>query len=209
MRRRLVLVVVLVAGAVIAAAGVLARGGNGDGPLDSGVASGYGQDMEVGQTTTMGHVWLFNHGTKPAVLERVRILGAPPEMELIDIRTLLFPNTGESPLLGNLGPPIEGFPTSTSLAEGDVVPVVKGRTPGGSPEGFLQLLIGVRTTKLGLVHSRAVEITYRVGDRRYKEVLPHRMALCTPRVRTDQSCPSSDARGRFGDRVLTFPPPKD
>jgi len=86
---------------------------------------------------------------------------------------------------------------SRPLSEEHVVPVAKTRTPAGTPGEGLELVIGVRATRPGVGRARAVEFTYKVGGRRYREVYDGSMYLCAPKEQfTADTCPG-DAQGKF------------
>ena len=50
----------------------------------------------------------------------------------------------------------------------------------------------------------AVEVTYKVGSRRYREVFEDSVYLCAPydAYTGNGDCPSEEVKGRFDDRTL-------
>lgn len=122
-------------------------------------------------------------------------------LELIDIRTRMFPK--EPTFIGFPGfPPTEpGYETSKALVEQNAVPVPETFTESGTPGEGLQLVIGVRAPRAGIPRSRAVEVTYRVGKRRYREIYEHQIFLCAPGdTFPENGCPG-DADEHFDEGV--------
>ena len=175
-----------------------------DGPLDGGVGTEQGQPLEVKQPYTWGSTLLLNEGKKPAVLERVRLLGVTGSLELLAVHTRLVPDERDQGLyLGDTGFPRVDYP-SRPLAEQNIVPVAKTRTPDGSPGEGLQLVLGVRVNEPGVARFEAVEVTYKVGARRYREVFDDSVYLCAPydAYTGNGDCPSDEIRNQFDDRTL-------
>lgn len=87
------------------------------------------------------------------------------------------------------------------------MPVPKTFTAGNPDEG-LELVIGVRATKPGVARARAVEYTYKVDGRRYREVYDGSLYLCAPKEDfTAETCPG-DAEGKFDDVNIEVKVPK-
>ena len=74
--------------------------------------------------------------------------------------------------------PPKDYP-SRPLAEQNVVAAKQPRAQG-DPEPALELILGVRTLKPGVVQSDQVEVTYLVGNRRFVERYPVQILLCAP-----------------------------
>jgi hypothetical protein len=77
-----------------------------------------------------------------------------------------------------------GFPPpeypSRPLAEENVVPVpTRFSENGGALEG-LQLVVGAKSTGPGVGRIRGIEVTYRIGDRRYRNRSDGKGFLCAP-----------------------------
>lgn len=68
------------------------------------------------------------------------------------------------------------------LAERNIV-AAKVKQPPGEPEAALDLLLGVRVPHEGVFRSQEIEVTYRVGKRRYVERYPIKITLCAPHAR--------------------------
>jgi hypothetical protein len=175
-----------------------------NGPLDGGVGNIQGQPLEVKQPYTWGSTLLLNEGKKPATVERVRLLGVTGSFELLAVHTRQVPDErGQGLYFGDTGFPRSDYP-SRPLAEQNVVPVPTTFSPEGSPYEGLQIVLGVQVGEPGVAKFEAVEVTYKVGGRRYREVFEDSVYLCAP---TDAytgggKCPSDEDRGRFDNRTL-------
>lgn len=177
-----------------------ARSGPGDGPLRGGTLN-LGHAAEVGEPFSMTNVVVFNYGKKPATIERVRLLGVTGRLELLGIRTRQIPSPDGYPL-GALGYPPAEY-TSKPLAEDSVVPVPTTFTEGGSPDEHLQLVIGLRITGPGVAGAQQVQVTYRVGGRRYREVIDNKMHICAPTAQyAEGGCPPRELEDLTSDRTL-------
>jgi hypothetical protein len=144
---------------------------------------------------------LKNSGDEPVFIEAVRILGVTDGFQLLGIRTRPVPGIEEGMFIGDQGFPPQNFVTKP-LAEQNVVLVPDEFNPDGEPIGGLELAIGVTVSKPGVAGSRAVEVTYRVGDKQYREEFPAEIYLCAPAdAYPGDTCPG-DARGRFGDGTV-------
>ena len=175
-----------------------------DGPLDGGVGTIQGQRLEVKQPYTWGSTLLLNKAKRPARLERVRLLGVTGSLELLAVHTRPVPDErGQGLYLGDAGFPRADYPTRP-LAEQNVVPVPTTFSPEGTPYERLQVVLGVQVGEPGVARFEAVEITYKVGGRRYREVFEDSVYLCAPVdvYKGEGQCPSDDVRDRFDDRTL-------
>ncbi|MGH9003678.1 MAG: hypothetical protein ACRDYV_11165, partial [Acidimicrobiia bacterium] len=100
-----------------------------------------------------------------------------------------------------------GFPPtekpSHDPSKANVVPGDPELTPAGTPAEILQLIIGVKATGPGIAANRGVEVTYRVGSKKYTEVWNEAFELCAPvadfKDRPD-ACPPADFE--YDDRVV-------
>lgn len=172
----------------------------GDGPVSAGTGtSETGQRLPIGERVSFGYVLLTNTARTPATLESVRVLGVTGGLELLGIRSRAVPDEqGRGMFLGVAGYPPNSW-SSTSLETHHVVPVARTFSENGNPNEGLELVIGVRATKPGVARARAVEFTYKVGGRRYREVYDGAMYLCAPVENfTAETCPG-ETRGRFDD----------
>ncbi|HEV3363544.1 MAG TPA: hypothetical protein VG795_05275 [Acidimicrobiia bacterium] len=175
-----------------------------DGPLDGGVGNEQGQPLEVRQPYTWGSTLLLNEGKKPATVERVRLLGVTGSFELLAVHTRAVPDErGQGLYFGDTGFPRSDYP-SRPLAEQNVVPVPTTFSPEGNPYEGLQIVLGVQVNEPGVARFKAVEVTYTVGRRRYREVFHDSVYLCAPYDAYTGSgdCPSDEVRDRFDDRTL-------
>jgi hypothetical protein len=203
MKRIALIAAVLLAGMLVV--GILqTTGTSSDGPLDGGVGTEQGQPLEVKQPYTWGSTLLRIDGKKPAVLKRVRLLGVTGSLELLAVHTRPVPDERDQGLyLGDTGFPRADYP-SRPLAEQNVVPVPTTFSPEGSPYEGLQIVLGVQINEPGVARFKAVEVTYKVGGRRYREVFEDSVYLCAPYDAYTGSgdCPSEKVRGQFDDRTL-------
>ena len=192
-----VMVVMAIAGAFL----VVRRDNEGlkDGPVFAGRGSETGQRLDVGERFSFGSVLLRNDAKTPARLESVRILGMSGGLELLGVQARPVPDeTGRGMFLQAFGFPPADWP-SKPLSEAHLVPVAKTLTPSGTPGEGLELVIGVRATRPGVARARAVEFSYSVEGRRYREVYDSSMYLCAPKEQfTADTCPG-DAHGKFDD----------
>ena len=166
-----VLAVVLSAGS----SGGVARGG----PLaEPGIRMGESAVMDLGQAGTYGAETLTNHGDAPVVLDRVSFVGRSHGLEIIGplvshVRT----QPGVPALVAGL---IRQFPPPH---EGAVLKPVPGFriAPHRSWRDDVELLIGFRAHRRGLLAYRALELHYRVGSTRYVTTFPDPLVICVPR----------------------------
>lgn len=191
--------------AVILVLGILrTTGTSSDGPLDGGMGTEQGQPLDVKQPYTWGSVLLLNKGKQPAKLERVRLLGVTGSLELLAVHTRPVPDErGQGLYMGDTGFPRTDYPTRP-LAEQNVVPVPTTFSPEGTPYERLQIILGVQVGEPGVARFQAVEVTYKVGGRRYQEVFDDSVYLCAPNdaFTGNGDCPSEEVRDQFDDRTL-------
>jgi hypothetical protein len=202
--KRFALVAVVVLAGVLVFVTVQTTRISGNGPLDGGVGNEQGQPLEVGQPYTWGSTLLLNEGKKPVVVERVRLLGVTGSLELLAVHTRQVPDErGQGFYFGDSGFPRSDYP-SRPLAEQNVVPVPKTFSPEGNPYEGLQIVLGVQVNETGVARFEAVEVTYKVGGRRYREVYDDSVYLCAPydAYTGNGDCPSPEVKDRFDDRTL-------
>jgi hypothetical protein len=179
----------------------------GNGPLDaSGSGSGYSQLIDVGERFSIGLPLIGNLGKQDAVVEQVRLVGVTGPLEVLGLRTRPFPD--DSPFHLSFG--MYGFPPtqepSHDPAKVNVVPGDPHLTPAGTPEDVLQLIIGVMATAPGIAANRGVEVTYRVGDKRYREVYNDAFELCAPKADFPDGGSQCPPRGfKYAKRVVEVP----
>ena len=181
-----------------------------DGPLDGGGGITYGDPIDAGRAMSWGAALLTNLGTEPAVVERARLLRSTANLELLGIHSHLVGHghTEKDQLLigDRSGFPLERYP-SRPLREQNVVRVPDEYLPNGSPAEGLQIVFGLRMAQPagqpGLAGGSDVEVTYRVGSRRYREVYRYAVYLCAPELDYHKHpCPPEEFRGKFEDRAL-------
>lgn len=130
-------------------------------------------------------------------------MGVAGTFELLGVRSRLLPSEAGI-FFGDKEFPPADFPAEP-LGEQNVVTVPTTRTPEGEPDATLELVIGVRMTEPGVARSRGAEITYRVGDRQYREVIEQPLTLCAPiaeYVGEGKECPPTELADQFGDKVI-------
>lgn len=146
-----------------------------------------GQPLPVGEPTAFRGLVLRNRATKPAVVEKFRILGVTGGFEVLDVHASPVPSSNAAMSVGR-----------------PVVPAAT-RTKAGQTEGELPLVIRARAAVPGVARARGVEVTYRVGHRRYRRSDDSSMYLCAPREQFPGfTCPG-EAEGRFSDTAVDFP----
>lgn len=173
-----------------------------DGPLDDGGGLVPSASVEIDQVVSVGHIALSNYGKEAAAVERVRLLGVTGPLELLGMRTRLFPDP-KGTFLSTYGFPPPEYETRP-LSEGNVVAVPKEFSPEGDPVDALQLVIGVRATAPGVARASDVEVTYTVGESRYREVFLNPFYLCAPKAEwgDGSGCPPRELEEQFDGRVL-------
>ena len=176
-------------------------------PLDGGVRIGVGDAVEVGKPYSWGSVVLRNRSGRPAVVDRARILRSTPNLELAGPVHSHFVGYGHTEADQMIAGDASGFPParwpSRPLAEQNVVRVAERIEDDGSPGEGLQIVFGLVVTAPGEARATAIEVTYRVGGRRYREVFYNTVTLCAPtEAYQDRSCPEDEARLVAGDRTL-------
>jgi hypothetical protein len=150
------------------------------GPVSGGKGgTANGQPIDIGIPYSFGYL-LRNYGTKPAVIEQVRVLGVTGPIEVLDVWARRHPS-GPKPylFLAAFGFPPPDYP-SKPLAEEKVVPVPAPHPADEDPTEGLQLVVGVKSTGPGVGRIRGIEVTYRVGHRRFRDSDESDGYLCAP-----------------------------
>jgi hypothetical protein len=151
-----------------------------NGPLDGGEGRVDGQPVNVDDPYTMGSVLLVNNGDKPVEIEKVQLLGVHGPMKTLGVLSRAWPPaTGPALSAGEEDyPPVSA--KAEPLAELNVVPIAKTRTEAGTPGEGIQLFFGVQITEPGIAWAERVEVTYKVGGKRYREQFDRAFVLCAP-----------------------------
>jgi hypothetical protein len=175
------------------------------GPVSAGGGNASGQRLGLGQDFSFGNTVLTNRSSNPARLEKVRIVGISAGFEVLGVRAVPTPVI---PLqvynyLGDFGFPPAKYP-SKPLSEEHVVPVAKTHDDAGGPYEGLELVIGARSAQPGVVGARGVEVTYRVGGRRYRRVSEGAMYICAPKEQFQGNACPGETRVVFGGRTAEF-----
>lgn len=98
-----------------------------------------------------------------------------------------------------------GTSVSEPLAEQNVVPVPRTFGPTGQPDEGLQIMLGLAVSEEGMGRFNRVEVTYKVGDRRYRQVYPRAVRICAPKepyLGPDKNCDYPVDAPDFGDGTL-------
>jgi hypothetical protein len=148
--------------------------------------------MDIGKTGTYGAETLANHGTEPVVLDRIVFRGRAPALEIIGplamhVRT----GPGVPALATGL---IRQFPPPH---EGAMLHHVAGFriAPHRSWKDDVELLIGFRAHRRGVLSYRALEIHYHVGDKRYVATYRDPLTICVPRSFPLRRCKPPEEHG--------------
>jgi hypothetical protein len=183
MSRRAALVglaVVLVA-AGVGAYWALRPGGGGasvGGPLEPTQSNffGLGTAAAVGERFSYGLLKGVNSGDGPAVLDRVELVGAPPQLEVV----------------GSYAQPIDD-PHHVGVLEGFPPP---GASPARRPlHGYsvgpgegVRVVTGVAARAEGTFAARALRLFYTASGRQYRDDWPLGIRLCVPKAKWLDRC---------------------
>jgi hypothetical protein len=165
--------------AVVLLAGCSNGGPIRDGPLaEPGIRMGESVLMDVGKTGTYVVETLANHGDENAVLDRIVFLDRARGLEIIGplvmhVRTAPAVSALATGLIRQWPPPHKGA---------TLHPVTGFRiAPHRSWKDDVELLIGFRAHRAGVLSYRAFEVHYHVGDKRYVATFPDPLMVCVPR----------------------------
>jgi hypothetical protein len=148
--------------------------------------------MDIGQTGTYGVETLANHGREDVVLDRIVFLRRTRGLELIGplvmhVRTQPGMPALATGLIRRYPPPHEG-------AKLHQVSGFRIR-PHRSWKDDVELLIGFRAHREGLLSYRAYEVHYHVGKKRYVARFPDPLVVCVPRSYPLRRCKSRAEQG--------------
>lgn len=121
--KRVALTTLMVMTAAILVVMFRPRGGLSAGPVNAGKGgTANGQPIDIGIPYSFGYL-LRNYGTKPAVIEQVRVLGVTGPIEVLGVWARRHPS-GPKPylFLAAIGFPPPDYP-SKPLAQENVIPV--------------------------------------------------------------------------------------
>lgn len=171
---------------------VLTGGGRGAGPLVARDEIQSGSSKRAGTVFSYGVPVVLNTGDEVAILERVRLDGADPGLELVGAMAAgkerefvlvsgdpSFPPR-DDPIAGLRA--LRGFPVPPESKSQDDIPGV-------------ELVLGLRTAKPGNYVARGVRVDYHVGDESYSRLLPVAFAVCTSSKRKLPRCPPNILSG--------------
>jgi hypothetical protein len=148
------------------------------GPLaQPGLRTGESALMDVGRVGTYGAETIRNHGKAPAALDRIVFVGLSRGLEIIGplvmhVRTQPGVPALATGLIRQFPPPHEGA-TLHRVAGFRIA-------PHRSWKDDVELLIGFRPHRTGVLSYRALEIHYHVGKARYVTTFPDPLVICAP-----------------------------
>jgi hypothetical protein len=183
---------ILAAGAVAVAAVLIASGvvGSGEGLATGGPLacpdchSGASMPMDVGQLGTYGAADLENHGSQPAVLDRVEFVERTPGLKLIGP---LVSRGGDRP--GEGVGLIRQFPPPR--LKGALHPLRGYRVlPFHSFADDVRVLVGLSPLQNGRLSYRKLKLYYRVGSKRYVTTFDMGVRVCAPGSIPLARCPT-------------------
>jgi hypothetical protein len=170
---------------LLVAVGALAGCGRGSetevvrgGPLaEPGVRMGQAAAMHLGQDGTYGLETITNHGRETAVLDGISFVGRSDGLEILGTLVMhVRTKAGTRALVAGL---TRRFPPPH---RGAVLHPVAGFriAPHRSWKDDVEILIGFRPHRRGVLFYRALELRYHVGDRHYVARYPDSLAVCVP-----------------------------
>jgi hypothetical protein len=134
--------------------------------------------MDAGKTGTYGVETLANHGREEVVLDRIVFLDRTPGLEIVGPLAMHVRTTPGVPalatgLIRQYPPPHEGA-TLHRIAGFRIAPHRSWRDD-------VELLIGFRGHRGGVLSYRGFEVHYHVDDKRYEATFPDPLTVCVPR----------------------------
>jgi hypothetical protein len=169
----------LAGAAVLVLAGCASGAPIRGGPLaEPGFRMGESVLMDVGKAGTYGVETLANHGDEAVVLDRIVFLDLALGLEIIGPLVMHVRTQPGLPALAigmirQWPPPHEGA---------TLHPVAGVRiSPHRSWEDDVELLIGFRAHRSGVLSYRAFEVHYHAGKKRYIARFPDPLTICVPR----------------------------
>ena len=148
------------------------------GPLaEPGFRMGEAAAMNVGKAGTYGMETITNHGRAIAVVDRIAFVDRSRGLEILGPLVMhLRDRPGTPALVTGL---IRRFPPPHVGAT--LHPVAGFRiSPHRSWRDDAEVLIGFRAHRTGVLFYRALELYYRVGDRRYVATYRDSLTICAP-----------------------------
>lgn len=181
----------LVAVAVAALVLVLLRpwaGTKTDGPLVSDtVPQGSGFPLDARDGFSYAGITVWNSGPEPVILERVSLVDPEPGLGLLGALAagrpagaFIVAYRDYPPSRTQYPPGIVEYPRLAPLQGFVVPPQPNGRVDETTDT---QIYVGLESTEpAGRVTLESFRIHYRAGEKSYELVVPHAVALCTPRA---------------------------
>ncbi|MGH9006015.1 MAG: hypothetical protein ACRDYV_23055 [Acidimicrobiia bacterium] len=159
------------------------------GPLDAGDrgATRSLSSLEIGQAVTVGGIVVSNAGSKPLVLEGLRLVPPPAEgLELIGAQ--VAPDEDRAMAVPGTSRRYPPDPADVGGAHPLPGAVIGPRTPGQESPRGTAILVGLRLTKPGVFGFEGLEIDYRVGGTRYALKVDFDFTACGPPADYPQEC---------------------
>jgi hypothetical protein len=156
------------------------------GPLAcQGCGGGTGaMPVSVGERVSFGLVYLRNHGSAPAVLERVRVLNATPGLVVLGALAVELSEGG------SVGVSREFPPRDPRGRVHRLRGYTINRTHG--KEETSQVIVGLTVARNGEFSFHHIAVDYRVGKQRYRAIFHESLGLCAPRNTAKEQCPEPD-----------------
>lgn len=126
-----------------------------------------GMPADVGQAYSHGTLYVVNRASEPLVIRRVELVGASPGLELLGARFVAGSTAGVGTDFG--------FPPSAGRTG---IAAVGAAVPPNEPG---QIIVGFAVASEGVFTSSAVAISYTLGGRLYRDVVPVSLRVCAPR----------------------------
>jgi hypothetical protein len=165
-------------GAVVAGCGGSSQEAVKGGPLaEPGVRMGEAAAMNLGQSGTYGAETVTNHGRETAVLDSISFVGRSEGLEILGPLVMHVRTKPRTPAL--VAGLIRRFPPPH---RGAVLHPVAGFriAPHRSWNDDIEILIGFRPHRKGVLYYRALKLHYHVGETRYVATYPDPLAVCVP-----------------------------
>jgi hypothetical protein len=188
-------------GGTLAVAGVtasvliLTQGGGGDvrvgGPLACGsedCGAGGSIPVDVGKPVTTGYLVLQNRTNRPAVLDRLTLVGRPPQLNVVGVYAV---RVGDN-RYGGIPGLVRGFPPP---GIGPKIRPLAGTIVSHSRtfKDAVIVLVGLRPTRKGSYAYDGLRLNYHVGKTRYVTSYAYAVRVCAPYMSV-KNCPPAEPR---------------
>ena len=172
--------VVLLAAAGAGAYLALRSGGGAavGGPLEPTQSAyfGFGTAGDVDEQFSYGLMKAENSGGRSAVLDRVELVGAPPQLVVVGAYAQSIDDPHHVGVLEGFPPP--GASPARRPLRGYAV----------APGQGVRVVVGVAARANGTFAAPALRLRYTVGGKRYREDWPRGIRVCVPRAKWQGRC---------------------